>query len=147
MSQLQVQARLGTRARGIHIRTAQRWLHKISWRYTQKKKGMYVDGHERDDVVEYRKKFVERWKEYEKRFIIYDNDGNIHSTPTGFPVPQRAFRLILVTHDESTFYENDRRKLQWVSEKTKAVAEKKGEGQSLMASDLLTSDRLKDGEE
>jgi len=145
----EVQARLGTRARGIHIRTAQRWLHKISCRYTQKKKGMYVDGHERDDVVEYRKKIVERWKEYEKRFIIYDNDGNIHSTPTGFPVPQRAFRLILVTHDESTFYENDRRKLQWVSEKTKAVAKKKGEGQSLMASDFLTSEwgRLKDGEE
>ena len=115
----------------------------------QKKKGMYVDGHERDDVVEYRKKFVERWKEYEKRFIICDNDGNIHSTPTGFPVPQQAFCLIFVTHDESTFYENDQRRLQWVSEKTKAIAKKKGEGQSLMASDFLTSEwgHLKDREQ
>ena len=146
----EVQQQLGTRAHGIHIRTAQRWLHKMSWRYQQKKKGMYIDGHEREDVVEYRKGFVERWKEYEKRFIIYDNDGNVLSTPTGFPVPQGVrFRLILVTHDESTFYENDRRKTLWINNNTKAVAEKKGKGQSIMASDFLTSEwgRLKDGDE
>jgi len=76
---------------------------------------MYIDGHEREDVVEYRKGFIER----------------------GFPVPQgMRFRLILVTHDESTFYENDRRKLQWVNDKAKAVAEKKGEGQSMMVSEF-----------
>jgi hypothetical protein len=103
----EIQARLGTTVRGIHVRTARRWLHTLSWRYTQTKKGMYIDGHERHDVVEYRQKFVERWKEYEKRFVIFDNDGNILLKPTGFPVPQRAFRLILVTHNESTFYEND----------------------------------------
>jgi hypothetical protein len=145
----EVQERLGTRAQGIHVRTARRWLHKLSWRYTQKKKGMYIDGHEREDVIEYRTKFVERWKEYEKRFIIYDNDGKVLSTPTGFPVPQRAFRLILVTHDESTFYKNDRRRMHWVHEHGKPVAEKKGEGQSIMASDFLTPEwgPLTDGDE
>jgi hypothetical protein len=145
----EVQKKLGTKARGIHVRTARRWLHKLSWRYQQKKKGMYIDGHEREDVVEYRKGFVGRWKEYEKRFVIYDNDGKVLSTPTGFPVPQTRFRLILVTHDESTFYENDRRKTHWVNANAKAVAEKKGEGQSIMVSDLLTSEwgRLTDGEE
>lgn len=146
----EVQQRLGTKARGIHVRTARRWLHKLNWRYQQKKKGMYIDGHERQDVVEYRKGFVERWKEYEKRFVIYGNDGNVLSTPTGFPVPQGLrFRLILVTHDESTFYENDRRKTQWISDNAKAVTEKKGEGQSIMVSDLLTSEwgRLTDGDE
>lgn len=146
----EVQQRLGMKACGIHVRTARRWLHKLNWRYQQKKKGMYIDGHEREDVVEYRKRFVERWREYEKRFVTYGNDGNVLSTPTGFPVPQGVrFRLILVTHDESTFYENDRRKLQWVNDKAKPVAEKKGEGQSIMVSEFLTSEwgRLKDGEE
>jgi len=113
----EVQQWLGTRARGIHVRTARRWLHKLSWRYRQKKKGMYIDGHEREDVVEYRKGFVER----------------------GFPVPQGVrFRLILVTHDESTFYENDRRKTHWINDNAKPVAEKKGEGQSIMASEFIT---------
>ena len=145
----EVQQRLGKRAQGIHVRTARRWLSKLSWRYSQKKKGMYIDGHERKDVVEYRNNFVKRWKEYEKRFIIYDNNGDIFSTPTGFTVPERAFRLILVTHDESTFYENDRCKSHWVNEHAKAVAEKKGEGQSIMVSDFLTSEwgRLTDGDE
>lgn len=146
----EVQQRLGVKARGIHVRTARRWLHKLSWRYQQKKKGMYIDGHEREDVVEYRKGFVERWKEYEKRFVIYDNNGKVVSTPTGFPVPQGLrFRLILVTHDESTFYENDRRKTHWISDNAKPVAEKKGEGQSIMASEFLTLEwgRLTDGDE
>ena len=111
---------------------------------------MYIDGHERADVVEYRKGFVECWREYERQFVIYRNDGNVLLTPTGFPVPQGVrFRLILVTHDESTFYENYCRKLQWVNNKAKPVAEKKGKGQSIMVSEILTSEwgRLKDGDE
>jgi len=146
----EVQQRLGTKAQGIHVRTVRRWLYKLSWRYMQKKKGMYVDGHEREDVVQYWKAFVERWKEYEKHFFIYNNDGNVLSKPTGFPGPQVGrFRLILVTHDESTFYENDWRKTQWVNEVLKSVAEKKGEGQSIMVSEFLTSEWgcLTDGDE
>ena len=140
-------AKMG-KPRGITRRTAQRWLKKLSWRYTKKRNGMYIDGHEREDVVEYRKAFVTRWKEYEKRFVIYDNDGHEISRPEGFAVPGVRFRLILVTHDESTFYENDRRKTKWVHESEKAVAEKKGEGQSVMASEFLTLEwgRLKDGD-
>ena len=61
----EVQQQLGTNARGIHVRTARWWLHRLSWRYQQKKKGMYIDGHECEDVVEYWKGFIERWKEYE----------------------------------------------------------------------------------
>jgi len=57
----------------------------------------------------------------------------------------------LVTHDELTFYENDWRKMHWINDNVKAVAEKKGEGQSIMASmsDFLTSEWgwLKDGDE
>ena len=111
---------------------------------------MYIDGHEHVDMVEYRKGFVDRWREYERRFVIYRNDGNVLLTPTGFPVPQGVhFWLILVTHDESTFYENDHRKLQWVNNKVKPVAEKKGEGQLIMVSEFLTSEWgcLKDGDE
>jgi len=111
---------------------------------------MYVDGHKCKDVMAYRKGFVKCWKEYEKYFIIYDNDRNVLSTPTGFPVPQGLhFQLILVTHDELTFYENDWRKMHWINDNVKAVAEEKGKGQSIMASNFLTSEwgQLKDGDE
>lgn len=44
----------------------------------------------------------------------YDNDRKLNNELSGFPVPHgQRFHLILVTHDESTFYENDRRKTTW----------------------------------
>ena len=37
----------------ISVRTAQRWLAKYGWIYARNKKG-YTDGHEREDVGQYR---------------------------------------------------------------------------------------------
>ncbi|CAA7267960.1 unnamed protein product [Cyclocybe aegerita] len=145
-----VQEQLGVKARGITVRTARHWLKKLNWRYTRKRNGMYIDGHEREDVVAYWKAFVSRWQEYEKHFIIYDNDGNVLSKPAGFPVPQISrFHLILVTHNESTFYENDRHKTKWTHFQEKATTERKGEGPLIMVSEFLTPDwgRLKDGDD
>ncbi|KIJ55781.1 hypothetical protein M422DRAFT_240406 [Sphaerobolus stellatus SS14] len=68
----------------------------------------------------------------------YDNDGKIISTPPDIQIDGKPACLILVTHDESTFYANDRRKTKWIHESQKAAPEPKGEGQSLMVSDFLT---------
>jgi hypothetical protein len=47
---------------GISDRTARRWFLKLGWIYGRNKKG-YCDGHEREDVVEYRNKvFCPRMK-------------------------------------------------------------------------------------
>ena len=40
--------------------TAQCWLYKLGWWWTRLKKGIYMDRHERDDVKEYCKVFLER---------------------------------------------------------------------------------------
>lgn len=136
--------RVGVCKPTIAERTARNWLKKLSWRYEEKRNGMYIDGHEREDVVLYRKGFIARWKEYETRFHKWDNDGNLLPLPT---VPHS--RLILVTHDESTFYQNDERKTHWVHSSTTATPKPKGNGQSLMVSDFLTVEwgRLCDGNE
>ena len=58
-------AQVGVHKPTISERTAHRWLsRKLGWRYGRHKNGMYIDGHERWDVVEYREQFVERFKEY-----------------------------------------------------------------------------------
>jgi hypothetical protein len=147
----------GAKRRSISIRTAQRWLHKMGWRFGKKKNGMYIDGHERPDVVEYREGFVARWKEYDKRMNIYDNDGNLErgperkAQPGDGPIPAdgRPFKLILVTHDESTFFQNDRKKSCWTHKNDKPTPQRKGEGTSIMVSDFLTPEwgRLLDEEE
>ena len=103
---------------------------QIELAVSTEKKGIYI--------VAYRKVFIKCWKKY---FVIYDNDGNVHSTPTRFPVPQGpCFQLILETHDELTFYKNNQRNMHWINDNMKAFTEKKGKGQSIMASDILTSE-------
>lgn len=108
---------------------------------------MYIDGHEQEDVVQYHNQFLERWKGYEKHMVTYDNDGNVDSTPMGFPIPQgQQFHLVLVTHDESTFYVNNCCKSMWTHKSDKATPQSKGEGPSIMILDFQTVDwgRLKD---
>jgi hypothetical protein len=39
---------------GLSLRMARRWLCKLGWRCMELRKGVYMDGHERPDVVEYR---------------------------------------------------------------------------------------------
>ncbi len=39
-------------AKPISLRTAYNWLHKLGFRWITKKKTVYIDGHERVDVVE-----------------------------------------------------------------------------------------------
>ena len=60
---------------------------------------MYSDGHEQENVVEYRRKFVEWFKEYECRFHTWNDKGNELMQPSGFLVPGAIgwLCLILVT--------------------------------------------------
>lgn len=77
--------------------------------------------------------------------MVRDNDGVIIHSPT-----DPALLIIPVTHDESTFYANDQRKQRWVHASEGAVPLRKGEGNSLMASDFCCPElggflRSKDG--
>jgi len=42
----------------ISVWTARRWLKTLDYRFGRRKNGMYVDGHEHDDVVKYCMAFV-----------------------------------------------------------------------------------------
>ena len=78
---------IGSRKKKISLHTAQRWLYMKGWCYGRKKSGMYIDGHECEDVVEYQRKFIEQWKVYEKQMYTYNNNGKLNNELSGFPVP------------------------------------------------------------
>jgi len=126
---------LGIHRHSISLSTAQRWLSKMNWRYKEMKKGMFIDGHEREDVVAYRRAFVHRWADYEACFQFWDNNGNSLQVPSH----QSDHRLILITYDKSTFFQNDERKTCWSHQDSRPTPKPKGEGQSLMVSDFLTA--------
>lgn len=44
--------------RRVHMETARQWMHHMGFQVLTAKKGSFVDGHECEDVVEYRRKFL-----------------------------------------------------------------------------------------
>jgi hypothetical protein len=126
----------------IRESTACCWLGKLGWQHGRHQNGMYSDSHEREDVVEYRRGFVERFALYELRFHTWDNEGNEHAPSSGFLVPGAIdhSHLVLITHDESTFYQKDQCKIYWACLGKNVTPQLKGEGLTLMVSDFLTSE-------
>lgn len=85
-------------------RTARRWLVKLGWRRTRLKKGVYMDGHERPDVQEYRSNvFLPLMESYERRMVQWTlQDGNlVRVEPVLGPGEKR---IIAVFQDESSFH-------------------------------------------
>ena len=57
---------------GVSLSTAHRWLHCEGFHFTEHQKALYLDGHERPDVVGYRQDcFVPQIKEYRQRLVEY----------------------------------------------------------------------------
>ena len=141
----EVRSRWGLKKTISHA-TAKRWMKKIGYRWVKKHRGQYADGHEREDVVNYRQNvFLPTWYQYESRMRTWDKDGNeepLNLTPGTKPV-------VAWFHDESIFYANDRRESQWVHEDSSPVPYTKGEGASLMAGEHFSPDygfcRSRDG--
>ena len=85
---------------------------------------------------------MEQFWEYEHRFHTWDDEGNKLPRLSGFPVKGAIgrFCLVLITHDESTFYQNNQQKVYWGCPGQNIVLRPKGEGLMLMVSDFLTTD-------
>jgi hypothetical protein len=98
---------------GLSERTARRWLVKLGWRNTRLKKGVYMDGHEREDVREYRNnKFLPLMAEYEKAMVKWNlvNSELKREDPILGPGEKR---IVPVFQDESSFHANEYKQNLW----------------------------------
>ena len=119
----------------ISKRTVTRWLKALGWIRSNAKKGVYIDGHERPDVVAYRVHFLQQMQEYEQH-MIKAKDGD--PTTLEFPNSPNGERiLIFYTHDECIFYSNDGQRTIW-HPTGEMPLRKKGQGQSIMVSEFLS---------
>ncbi|KAF8223820.1 hypothetical protein L208DRAFT_1411337, partial [Tricholoma matsutake] len=75
-------------AKGISERTAHQWLIKLGWHRTVVQKGVYMDGHECDDIMEYQNKVF---------------------LPT-------IHQVIIQYHDKCCFHTNDEARSLWLRE-------------------------------
>ena len=95
--------------------TAARWLRKLGFTPRRHAKGIFFDGHDRADVVDYRKEYLL-------------NLANIESSG---PV-----KRIRVYHDESLYYANSLQNIFW-SDETMQPIRQKSLGGSIMVSDFV----------
>ena len=111
----------------VSSETARRWLHILGFKQINHQKGVYFDGHEREDVVEYRQKFTDRLHDLNRRC---DYDGHVPNLAEG------EKPLIIIHHDESTLYANADQSYYW-SDGSNAILKQKSLGQAIMVSDFI----------
>ena len=80
------------------------------------RKGIFIDGHERPDVVEARTAFLRRMVKL--GFLSLTNAPTPEATkaiPTDIepPTEDRRSKTVFFFHDESTFHSNDDQSLKW----------------------------------
>jgi hypothetical protein len=116
-------------------RTARRWLEKLRFSWRRVQKGIYVDGHERADVVQYRQEvFLPAFEEIRPFLVTWGEEGRIVMSQN---LPPGQKPLVVVTHDESTFNANDGKRELWM-EDGKQSLRPKARGKGLVISDFLT---------
>ena len=126
--------------RNVSVETARKWMHELWFEVVVKKKGTFVDGHEREDVVEYRKTFLRR--------MVALGFLNEHNAPTeeaknALPADLECPRLevlektVVLFHDESTFQANDDQPTLWAT-KGSSVMRPKSKGSGIMVSDFIS---------
>ncbi|KAL5512106.1 hypothetical protein ACEPAG_3627 [Sanghuangporus baumii] len=130
LPRLDLSERLGSK---IATCTVRRWLHKLGYTRHNVKKGVYVDGHERPDVVESRKRFLEKMQEYQRYMCQYDNK-TLQPLPLDLPPGKKEH--ILVIQDESIFHVNDQDRELWLLT-GQSVLRQKGNGRAIHVSDFL----------
>src|SRR6266540_1988787 len=85
----------------ISEKTCRNYMQLWEYKYDERKKGVYYDRHERPNMVEYRKGWLERMFTYKKRMKEFDGDMlEIILEPK---LKSGEKELVQVTHDECHF--------------------------------------------
>jgi len=128
-----IRAKYGLK-KSICEQTTCKWMKKMGYRWSVDLKGQYVDGHEREDVVNYwQNVFLPGWASAERYMRTYTHAGEEEPSSNGR-------HTIVWFHDESTFYAHDHRRKRWIHKDTNPVPYVKGEGASLMVADFVSAD-------
>lgn len=100
---------------------------------------MFVDGHERPDVVEDRERFLKTMEELKPYMVEFNEDGTMKDKeyPLDCAVGGGIRRpIIVITHDECTFSANDGIRKAW-TRVGDTFLRPKGRGQGIMVSEFL----------
>ncbi|OAD74318.1 hypothetical protein PHYBLDRAFT_144765 [Phycomyces blakesleeanus NRRL 1555(-)] len=95
---------------------------------------VYYDGHERQDLIQYCYAWAMRMIGYKQ--CLSDFTGEDEEIEMTSLLLENQKKLVMVTHDESTFYAHDEKVDMWLEEGESHIR-KKGQGRSLMFSRIF----------
>ena len=77
------------------------------------KKGVYMDGHERDNVKKYRKEFfLPEMAKYQRAMVKWQPDGSELKRVDPVLGPEEK-RIVPIFQDESSFHANEYKQTMW----------------------------------
>ncbi|KIY60956.1 hypothetical protein CYLTODRAFT_447875 [Cylindrobasidium torrendii FP15055 ss-10] len=130
----------------VSIHTCRRIMLEMGFKYTEHKKALYYDGHERPDVVEdqqdhYVPAMLKEHYPRAVRYVVGDVEKEAEGSLNWRDYPAGTFvrpRLVVCAHDEMTAQANDGLKKTWVLEGEQPLR-KKGVGRGIHQSDVICS--------
>ena len=100
--------------------TAKRFLHDLGFvRQRTSQKSVYMDGHEREDVIQYRSEYIARLQSIERRHQIppLPSDAVLGEPLPGIVgSPGAPKQLVTIFHDETVFQSNEDQEWAWAQE-------------------------------
>ena len=125
--------------RKIAVETVHKWLHQLGFEVLTVRKGIFIDGHECEDVVLYRKEFLRRMVKI--GFLHFTNaptQTSAMAIPDDIEPPtlERREKTVVFFHDESNFQSNEDQSLQWGLKGSKMM-KPKSKGAGIMVSDFI----------
>ena len=121
--------------RKTSVETARKWLHELGFEVITPRKGIYIDGHERED----RKTFLRRMVKI--GFLHFTNaptESSQQAIPKDIDPPtiERRSKTVMFFHDESTFNANEDQNIMWGTKGQKMI-KPKSRGAGIMVSDFI----------
>ena len=119
------------------METARKWMIELGFSVVRNE-GTYVDGHEHEDVVDYRKTFLRRMVSLgfiNESCAPTDEAKNALPSDIHGPLPELAEKTVVLFH-ESTFQSNEDQPTLW-AEKGTTVMRPKSKGSGIMVSDFI----------
>ncbi|PVH69714.1 hypothetical protein DL98DRAFT_379349, partial [Cadophora sp. DSE1049] len=115
-----------------------KWLNRLGFHATTEKKGVYVDGHEREDVIEYRQKeFLPQMAYFQSLTTNYEEDANKVLQPITPILSPGEKEHVLYYHDESCFHAKDYSTRIWLDENQQKMPSK-SKGGLIHCSDFIS---------
>ena len=114
------------------MRTAIRWLHHLGFKPVSHRKGVYIDGHEREDVIKHREKYLGTMAALRDSHrpppLCSDEPPRVRD--------EQNDALVLIYHDESIYHSKEGQTWMWGEEERPALLPKT-KGSGLMVSDFI----------